>query len=702
MLSLFLLLFSTQVLCRVCGSHPLVGLSAPLVSLSHNVQGTLTILDDCTFAIDTFTYDGLAPDVFVYFSTELSTIQTGLYNERMRLQRAYEAECLLGQLPGEVTFSVDLAGESIVASIWCRRFSANFAHATINTSSPAIGSPAPACYSSTACPDRLAGTCLAHCVRFTDTFFVWYQLDDAQSTISLELETVTTDEGGYLAFGPADPDGTSVRMTGSDVAIVGVRDGTGFAIDYHLNRYSMCDYSATASQGACPDPTPCTDDVTLVSSVRDGSTTRVRYTRPLAATDECDNAFAPPGSFTSVVFATGQVTGDDGHAPNASNIIVNKHVGTPSVGFRLDVGSEPGPWDCRAAPELPVDPDAPLTTAQCPLSLLELDPDAEHRVTVGPYQVHPQPPGWGIVFLVDGMETPELVVRRGATYTFTVAATKEHPFYVTDSVVGGAVDDFETVYAGGPAAFGTEATPTTVTWTVDAETPDLVFYQCVTHQRLGWRIYVRDEGEEFTLPSDSQTVGTRAAVCDDQTPADEGEGEGEGDNAQDFGLDRTCAPGPFAGRSASLTTRAHDVAGTVTIVDDCTYVVDEFTYDGTGPDVFVYVAPSLAGLEEEDVVVDLDARIARAFDSECLIDQLPGEATFSGVSSSEVVLSVWCRAFAANFGEATVKASSEEGAPSPCFERGAAASDLGAATSLTLSTLVAVCAVAYTAMGDIA
>jgi hypothetical protein len=667
------------------------------VTIAHDVTGVFTILDDCTWAIDDFEYDGLGPDAFVYFSAQRSTLASGLFDEGDMLERAYSGECLMGQLPGEATFSEDVSTTSIVASIWCRRFSANFGDVQLNASSAEIAEPAPACFSSKGCPDRLGTDCLANCVHFSDTFNVWYELNENETMITVELETVTENEDAYLAFGPADPDSSSVRMVGSDVAIVGVRGGEGFALDYHLNQYSMCDYSSTASKGACPDPSPCSDDLTLVSSEREGSVTRVRYTRPVAAGDACDHPFAPPGSFTSVVFTTGQVTGDDGHAPNVSNVVVNKHGRTPSVGFRLDVGATPGPWACKATPTLPVDPDAPLTTAQCPLSLVELDPTVDHVITISSYTVHPQPPGWGIVFAVDGEPTPELVVRRGSTYTFAVGASKEHPFYVTDSVVGGAVDDLETIFAGGPASFGTEAAPTTVTWTVGVDTPDLVFYQCVTHQRLGWRIYVRDGDADLALPDDTQTVGVRAAACDEASGGDEDDdGSGEGEEGGPLG--RVCEPGPFAGRSASLTTRAHRVSGTVTIIDDCTYAFDGLSYDGEGPDVFVYVAADLAGLEEEDVVFDADARITRAFDDECLVAQLPADATFSDISTSEVVLSLWCRAFAANFGEAVVKASSAGDSVSQCFEEGEGVTGLDGASSVVVHAMVATCALAAAAL----
>eukprot|EP00877_Chromochloris_zofingiensis_P010194 jgi/Chrzof1/5428/Cz16g02190.t1 len=44
--------------------HPYVGLKGKLVELDHEVSGTITILDDCTFRVTGFNYDGKAPATY--------------------------------------------------------------------------------------------------------------------------------------------------------------------------------------------------------------------------------------------------------------------------------------------------------------------------------------------------------------------------------------------------------------------------------------------------------------------------------------------------------------------------------------------------------------------------------------------------------------------------------------------------------------
>ena len=53
-------------------------------------------------------------------------------------------------------------------------------------------------------------------------------------------------------------------------------------------------------------------------------------------------------------------------------------------------------------------------------------------------------PSWGIAWYINGLLIPVLHLKRGVSYTFRVAGgnntsspSKYHPFYITNSVVGG-------------------------------------------------------------------------------------------------------------------------------------------------------------------------------------------------------------------------------------------------------------------------
>jgi hypothetical protein len=81
-------------------------------------------------------------------------------------------------------------------------------------------------------------------------------------------------------------------------------------------------------------------------------------------------------------------------------------------------------------------------------------------VTIDNYQTYPNPPSWGVSYHFDRFgETPEIVVERGKTYTFVVAASDNHPLYIVDNDRGGQVDASERVFAGGAATHGTRANP---------------------------------------------------------------------------------------------------------------------------------------------------------------------------------------------------------------------------------------------------
>jgi len=163
---------------------------------------------------------------------------------------------------------------------------------------------------------------------------------------------------------------------------------------------------------------------------------------------------------------------------------------------------------------------------------------------------------WGISWYLNGYIVPELELRRGTTYRFLVNGGDDpaigsvyHPLYITDSIAGGYAGltaeerKQETVFAGlnilteteqgvtefEPTAIGPicsyTAGPDTMAafenlsdydiyfatldsscaddvsitsaagvleFTPDENTPDLLYYQCVTHQNLGWKINIVD------------------------------------------------------------------------------------------------------------------------------------------------------------------------------------------------------------------
>merc|ERR1712080_43860 len=158
------------------------------------------------------------------------------------------------------------------------------------------------------------------------------------------------------------------------------------------------------------------------------------------------------------------------------------------------------------------------------------------------YQAITGQPSWGIAWYINDRLIPEIYVKRGQTYTWAVEGGSDpsnparyHPLYITDSPAGGFHQKTseerkkEKVYAGveykadgepyptaagrlceykssSPDAAKNSETfseffstlrlscevgkPATLTWVVDAATPDTVYYQCYTHNNLGWKIHV--------------------------------------------------------------------------------------------------------------------------------------------------------------------------------------------------------------------
>lgn len=85
-------------------------------------------------------------------------------------------------------------------------------------------------------------------------------------------------------------------------------------------------------------------------------------------------------------------------------------------------------------------------------------------------------------------------------------AGASHPLYLTSSPVGGAANGSEAVFAGGAEAHGTAAKPYMLKWTPGSGTPDVLYYQCFDHQKLGWRVIVSDGA-----PAGGNSKGSGAA-----------------------------------------------------------------------------------------------------------------------------------------------------------------------------------------------
>ena len=108
-------------------THPLVGTSAEFSNFAHGIEGTLTFLDDRTFEVSNFSYDGGGPSVFFYLGTDGDYSSAGvgrLVGPRLN-GRSYNSETITVTLPDDITLD-DFNG----VSVWCDIFFANFGDAT--------------------------------------------------------------------------------------------------------------------------------------------------------------------------------------------------------------------------------------------------------------------------------------------------------------------------------------------------------------------------------------------------------------------------------------------------------------------------------------------------------------------------------------------------------------------------------------------
>jgi hypothetical protein len=138
------------------------------------------------------------------------------------------------------------------------------------------------------------------------------------------------------------------------------------------------------------------------------------------------------------------------------------------------------------------------------LILLFLVPAVTHAQTTLAVTVaastgdNPRSDPWPVVYYVDGEESAELTLVRGETYVFEVGSGAEvHPLYISTSDVGGGEGVWSEGVEGNFATTGNA-----LTFTVPMSAPDLLYYECGAHPRMGWRLNITNpvSNEEDAQP----------------------------------------------------------------------------------------------------------------------------------------------------------------------------------------------------------
>ncbi|XP_018572684.1 protein Skeletor, isoforms B/C isoform X1 [Anoplophora glabripennis] len=518
--------------------------------LAHGLRSdNISILDAKTFYIPNLHYDGAGPDAYFWVGngSEPSPFGIKVPNEMGSLEplRGYQGEDIEIQLPGSLTvYDIDWL------AVWCVQYRHNFGHVMIPKDldvPPALGQTK----ISTSTTQRTAAP--TNCREFLNKRMqVRWEIKDDQVEITLSGKIR---EDQYMAFGisgsPNPP-----RMVGGDV-VVAFYDPETFdfqAVDYYMSHTAQCD----GKLGVCPDERiGGRNDVTLISGERKNGVTTVKFRRPLKTNEANNDQPIPEHGEVSVIAAFGPLNSrKEANAHSITDKTTEDH--------RIDF-SNYDDHDCTISLDDLADENRPK-----PWPLAKIIGETTFNARIGPtggkrgYTVITGHPSWGIAWYLNDMLIPEITLERGQTYTFVIEGghdsanpARYHPFYITESNEGGFGQKTEDeqrkqkVYAGVdydregypyPTAAGRycewahksvdksmesetfkvfmetlrlecdQGEPAYLNWTVPMEAPDLLYYQCYTHNNLGWKIHIVDPGYISQHNSQGQLNGSPATT----------------------------------------------------------------------------------------------------------------------------------------------------------------------------------------------
>ena len=505
------------------------------MTMEHEVSGTLSVKSDCTLEIPDFTYDGKAPSVYVWGGKECTP---GAIARGGRLSNTEIPEKRYSNKKLSIPLKDSLDFENIgCISIYCEQFSADLGHVqTKFDTSSVVAKPEPTPPTPKPNPKPEPTPSKPQEENVPSSFDGLYGLQNCQvlrkdylnlhwtlegNTVKMALEGRPGGEDKWMAFGYSPVDSFGSIMVGSNVVVAGYTNGGCFAYDYFLSDYEQCDF--LSGNGVCPQVYSngsSNADLTIpdlaIECTRNGSYMSVYFERPLTV----GGATWPTDGSSSAVFAMGPVSPES----NADMPVVLYHAlvlpGSESAvpvpfnspkGERLLVALDQEQNTCKSLQGLSDEVGAIADSVKVPV----ISDTGVFEVTSGDYTVHPDPPGWGLAYIVNGVSLPVLNVVRGKTYTFKVMAGPTHPLYLTSSSVGaGVLTDYanEIVYGGNDTTFGTEDEPYFLMWTPNDTTPDILYYQCDIHQKLGWQIHVFDTEEDATRDAEAMNNEEVASI----------------------------------------------------------------------------------------------------------------------------------------------------------------------------------------------
>ncbi|EFJ28588.1 hypothetical protein SELMODRAFT_441097 [Selaginella moellendorffii] len=465
---------------------PLVGFSADLGMIQHQLRGRVTILDDCSFRVTGFDMIQGSPHVCWWGSLgeDFRNLTQGFPVSAASLNHTLLSDDMEFQLLENVTW------EKIqVLAVWDEITASDFGHVVLDSSWKNSSS-------SSSSQRKVPATVLENCVELSPLYRLRWSLLPGNSSslpgngssVDIALEAVVP-ETKYMAFGWAMPGKENYLMMNADVVVAGFKNrDTPFAEDYYISKYSECNWDFQNPSGVCPDVVydSSSDNSTtvLVHGQHVDGVAFVRYNRPLYSSDtKLDVSIAPSANMT-VIWALGPLKPPDSLQPF---YWPQNHGGPGRVSFgHVNLVLSEAVNQCSG----------PLvaTEAEPTIDVIVADRGSPLVVTSEEAAHYPNPPSPTKVLHINKKEAPIVQVERGVPVIFSIQAGHDVAFYITSDPVGGATNPNETIFAGGPDAHGVLSHPLALSWLPNRTTPDEVYYQAFFEKKMGWKIQVVDGG----------------------------------------------------------------------------------------------------------------------------------------------------------------------------------------------------------------
>ncbi|KAI3677295.1 hypothetical protein L1987_86919 [Smallanthus sonchifolius] len=472
-----------------------INFTSEFVMCQHQVRGSFSIINDCSFKVKEFDMLQGGSDVYWWGAVgdSYENLTSGFVISEDKLNKTtYKNDSFIVGLMSNVTWD-----DIKVVSIWKTSMDSDFGHVVLEEKAEAP-TPAPAQSNvnfTGSSVVKIDGepTMFDNCKVLSDKYRLRWTVRLRNNVIDIGLEGAI-DIRDYMAFGWADPFKDNDHMLGADVAVTGFTEkGFPFVDDYHITKYSECTTNKNGkAEGVCSDTLYVNSDddhdrdlvnnTMLVYGHRKDGVSFIRYQRPLKSIDKRYDWNIDVEKNMTCIWALGFIKPPDSIRPYYLPENHGKTYGHVHINVSENVNDCLGPLDTKNKQ----DQELVIAGKKQPLV-----------VTSGPALHYPNPPNPSKVLYINKKESPVLRVERGVPVKFSIQAGHNVAFYITSDPLGGNVtsrNESETVYAGGPEAHGVKSKPKVLVWAPNRNTPGQVYYQSVYTKKMGWKVQVVDGG----------------------------------------------------------------------------------------------------------------------------------------------------------------------------------------------------------------